>query len=152
MKALIAALATATLISAPLPASASHSGGGGHGAGGFQGGGAHPFGGLHGGGGHGFGHGGDFRRDSFRGGRGDFLLFDADFGFGWGFYDPWDYGYFPAYYPNDYTAAYDQAASPPAGPGPAAATGPASAGETSECGNWHWDSEAQKYRWVTEAC
>jgi len=145
MKAFIAALVATTLASAPLSASAAHGGGGGHGSGGFHGGGGHSFA---------VGRGGDFRGRGFRDGRGDSLLFDADFGFGfgWGFYDPWDYGNFPGYYPNDYGAGYDPAAIPPPRPGPDVAVGPASAPQTSQCGNWHWDADTQKYRWVTEAC
>ena len=166
MKDLIAAVTATALLSAPMSASASH-GGGGHGSGGFHGGGS--MGGFHGGGGFGGFHGGGGRSFSnhrsgdgrgfdhdhdhgFRGARGDFLLLDADFGFGWGFYgDPWDYGYFPAAYPYDYPDAYDPASAPPA-PAPTDAAGPAPAAETSQCGAWHWEPDIQKYRWVTEAC
>jgi hypothetical protein len=157
MKALIVALAATALISAPLSALASH-GGGGHGSGGFHGGGS--FGGFHGGAGRSFsdhrgsdGRGFGHDRDrGFRGGRGDFLLLDADFGFGWGFYDPWDYWYFPASYPYDDAPGYEPASAPPAGPAPTEAVGPAPAAETSQCGAWRWEPDIRKYRWAPEAC
>ena len=170
MKALIATLAATALISAPLAASASHGGGGGgHGAGGFSGG--HSFGAFRGaghafgggargfeghrgdGGGRGFGdHGGEhFHGHHFRDDDGDVFLFDA--GFGLGFYDdPWAYGYFPAYYPYDYATGYDPAALPPSGSPPPAAVSAPTPTETAQCGAWHWQSDLQKYRWVTEAC
>ena len=170
MKALIATLAAAALISAPLAASASHGGGGGggHAAGGFSGG--HSFGGFRGGG-HAFGGGargfeghrggdgrgfGDHRGEHFHGHHfrddgDDVFLFGAGFGLGLGFYDdPWAYGYFPAYYPYDDTAGYDPAALPPSGSPPVAASAPPT--ETAQCGAWHWEADLQKYRWVTEAC
>ncbi len=128
MKALIATLAAVALISTPLAASASHAGGG-HAAGGFRG------------SGRGFGdHRGEhFHHDHFFDHGGDVFLFGAGFGLGLGFYDDlWPYGYFPADYPYDDAAGYDPGALPPA--------------ETGQCGNWHWDADIQKYRWVAEAC
>ena len=157
MKALIAAVTATALISAPLSASASH-GGGGHISGGFHGG---SFGGFHGGGGRSFSdhRGGDGRgfghdRDrGFRDGRGDFLLLDADVGFGWGFYaDPWDYWYFPTSYPYHDAAGYYPATASPPGPASTEAVGPAPAPATPLCGAWRWEPDIQKYRWVTEAC
>ena len=158
MKVLVSALAATLVLSAPLAALASH-GGGGHGSGGFQGGGhgvggfqggarsfgggGRGFGGFHGAGGRGFGHDHDH---GFHHDRRDVIVFDDAFGFGWGFYDdPWAFGY-AGFYPYDDVVAYDPAVLTT----PTGAVAPAT--ETSQCGAWRWESDIQKYRWVTEAC
>ncbi|HEX4199587.1 MAG TPA: hypothetical protein VHZ26_19280 [Caulobacteraceae bacterium] len=161
MKTLFAALASVSLLTAPLalspvPAMAQHSHGGGFSHGGFGRGG---FG--HGGFGRGgFGHGGFGRGGGWRG------------GYGWGFgglaaglflgaaiadsYDyPAYYGYWGPYgapYPYDY---YDGPPPPYAddgdeGPPPGQYSGPPPQGQAQgqACGSWSWDASQSKYDWV----
>ncbi len=175
MKKILAALASATLMTAPLvslptPALAQHHGGGG---GGWHGGGGG--GGWHGGGGWGGGyHGGGW--GGYRGYRGGY--------YGWGGYpyfwgglalgyyaaDPWYYDY-PAYYGYApyYGGGYSYDSTGPAdgdyeeGPPPSSADrappaynppsgvhagqGPQSQSPQA-CGQWVWDAGANKYNWV----
>jgi hypothetical protein len=173
MKTLVAALAGAALITAPMTVQAqSH--GGGHGGGG------HGFGGgFHGGGFHGGGFHGGFRGGGFHRGFGFYgapFFYGAGLGLGLAYYDPWFWGYpgygyygYPAYYDYDYDYG-DDYAPPPGGysggyyrgtmPEDDAATGPNAGPAGSEaappaaraCGTWRWDSTAQKYQWDTTGC
>jgi hypothetical protein len=128
MKAILAALASATLLAGAVssistPAAAQAHGGGFHGGGGgFHGGGFHGGGGFRGG----F-HGSD---GGLRGGgrdrgfRGGFHHHDRD---GLGFVFGVPYGDDPFYYDDFY--GYDD------GSGPA-------------CGSWTWDAPSSRYVWV----
>lgn len=175
MKTFIAALASFTLLAAPLSAIAhagSHGGGGGFGGGAFVGG-FHGSAGFHGegfhggdfrGGGHGFGRHG-FRGRGF-GGFDDGFLLGADLGLGFGFYDPWFYGYYgyPDYGAYSYSAysaispaplwdSHDSGVSPEAdGPGAHANPAPSAAPAAKLCGAWRWDQAAQAYHWETDGC
>jgi hypothetical protein len=166
MKKIVAALASVSLLAAPMalgptPAMAQHShGSGGSGHGSFAGAGRS---GWHGGSFHngGFYRGGNFR-GGFRGGYGrGFPFAGAAFGlfFGAAIADSWYYDY-PAYYgyygpyggpyPDDYYGAppppdaYDDGGPPPqyqSSPEGAAQPGQA-------CGSWSWNPAQSKYDWV----
>lgn len=150
MKTLLTALASASLLVAPLAAGPAYAspqthGGGGHAS--FRGAGA-PGGGFRGGyRGAGF-RGGGFRGGGFRGGGwyGGYPYFwgGALLGFGLGaaFFDPWWYGY-PAY--AGYYGPYGYADAYPDGPPPA----PQAQAQTPQaCGSWVWDASQSKYNWV----
>lgn len=164
MKTLFAALASVSLLTAPLalspvPAMAQHS----HGSGGFSHGGFSHGGFSHGGFGRGgFGHSGGY------GWRGGGYGWRGGYGYGWGFgglaaglflgaaiadsYDyPAYYGYWGPYgvpYPYD----YDDGPPPPYADGD---EGPPPPGQYSSappqgqaCGSWSWDAGQSKYNWV----
>jgi len=166
MKKLIAALASAALITAPMAALAQGHGGG-------HGGGGHGFGGFHGGG---F-HGGGFHGGGFRGGFGGPFFWGAGFGLGLGLaYDPWFWGYppygyygyygYPAYYEYDYnddapagSSSYyrgsmpsDDGAPPQGANARIAPPSQQSQAPAQACGSWRWDQTAQKYQWATDGC
>jgi hypothetical protein len=178
MKTFIAALASFTLLAAPLTAIAhagSHGGGGGFG-GGASGGGFHGSAGFYGAGFHdgGFrdGHFGNrgFGRRGFRGrglgGFDDGFLLGADLGLGFGFYDPWFYGYYgyPDFGDYSYSAytvfspappwnAHDSGLSPEAdGSGAYASPAPPAVPAAKQCGAWRWDKAAEAYHWETDGC
>jgi len=154
MTKLIALLAGATLLVAPLSAEAQRHGGmhssgmhgageshawGGHHSGGFHGDGFHDF--------HGFHHG--FDRDRF---------FFVGFGLGL-FADPWfwgwpgpDYWYSECWYDDPYCDGPGYPPPPPAPPPPPDAAAGPSAQAPATCGMWRWDDSLQKYEWVTSAC
>jgi hypothetical protein len=152
MKAIFAALASASLLISPMAVSltpgsafalASHGGGGGfHGGGapgahggGFHGGGARG-GGFHGGGprGGGFHGGGHFHGGGrYRGGYGgngyDFAAAGLGFALGGAYADAWGSG------DSAYYAGYDG----DVGPDP---------GEPQACESWVWDEAQSAYDWV----
>ncbi len=174
MKTLFAALASVSLLTAPMalgptPALAQHSHGGG--GSGFSGGSHAGFssGGYHGGGFHdggyghgGFGHGGYGHGGYGRGGYG-YGFAGAAFGLflGAAIADSWYYGY-PDYYdyygpygvagPYPYDYGYDDAPPPGAygGPPPAQYQTPPSgqAQQGQACGSWSWNPAQSKYNWV----
>jgi hypothetical protein len=149
MKSILAALASASLLAAPLTLSATAAS-------------ARGFGGFHGGG-SGF-HGGSFRgagaRDGGFAGRGfrdhgfrdrgfrgdgllaDELLFDDDL-FAFALADPWyfdDVGYYDGYVDGPPEAASF-------GPSRYQDQPPAQASQKA-CGSWVWDAGQDKYNWV----
>jgi hypothetical protein len=132
LKPIFAALAGASLLAAPVVASAQHTGG--HAGGGFHGGGFHG-GGFHGGGFRGGGFHGGFHGHGFRGG----VPFVGGLGLGLAFgaaaypwYDYPDYGYYgPAYAP-DYAPDYAYGPPPPA----------------QACGSWSWNARSGRYDWI----
>jgi hypothetical protein len=137
MNKLLAAVACATVVAAPLAMAPSESmaaphGGGFHGGyGGFRGGYGGFRGGYYGWGGYGWGYG---------------------FGLGAALWDPWFYDYPPyyyAYYPAPYyygDYGYAPPPRPPAQTGAAPAQSQAPSGAA--CGNWSWNSAQSKYDWI----
>ncbi len=178
MRKVLALLACAAVVAAPVAASAQR-GGGFHGGGGYHGGGFRG-GGFHGGyGGWRGGYGG------WRGGWG---------GWGWGpywglglgvglaslyaydYYSPWYY-YYPSSLYAPYYDDYEDYGPPPSAPGPGpgagyadpwnqnysapppAAGGPAMAPQgssegppTAACGRWVWDAQQTRYHWNNDGC
>jgi hypothetical protein len=142
MKAIFAALASASLLISPMAASltpgsafalGSHGGGGGFHGGGARGGGFHG-GGPRDGGFHGGGHfrGGGRYRGGYGGYGYDFAAAGLGFALGGAYADAWGSGD-PAYYGG--YGGYDG----DVGPDP---------GDSQACGSWVWDEAQSPYDWV----
>jgi hypothetical protein len=137
MKTILAALASASLLAAPLatlPATATAAP---HGYGGFHGG----YGGFHGGYG--------WRGYGYRG----YPYFFGGLALGAALWDPWYYGYYgyPGYY-YGYADPYGYYGPPPPPPPPSGYAQPAQAQPQAQqgqaCGSWNWNAAQSKYDWV----
>jgi hypothetical protein len=172
MKKIVAALASVSLLAAPLAlgptqavAQHSHGGMGGHSFAG-RGAGFHP-GGFRGGFNRGGFNRGGFYRGGYRGGynRGYAPFYAGLFGFtlgaaiadSWYYDSPGYYGYYGAYgdpYADDYYGAPppppgdydDDGAPPPPSQYQSAPQGAAPQGQA--CGSWSWNAAQSKYDWV----
>jgi hypothetical protein len=155
MKVIVAALASAALIAAPLTATAQSHGGSHSSAGHVSGGRGGGVGGYHG------------YRGGYRGYRGGYYGYPFFWGAGLGlalgeFYAaPWYYGYpyyyygYPPYDDDGYgppASGYYQGSLPSDDVAPGAGAKPGSAPAAKACGAWRWDQTAQKYQWVTDGC
>jgi hypothetical protein len=159
MKTIIAALASASLLAAPMalgptPAVAQHSHGGfGGGHGGFGGHGGWHGGGFHGGGFHGGGfrggfHDHGFRGDGFFGGAFLGLALGAAIADSWYYDYPDYYGYYGPY-PVDYDGVAPYGDGPDGPPPPQSQSSPQGQAQPGQaCGSWSWNAAQSKYNWI----
>ena len=154
MKTFLAALASASLLAAPMALSPTIVAAHGVGAGGSRG----RIGGFRGGSFRGAGiHNGGFRAGGFRGRGfrgdgfiGDELLFDdAVLGFALGadFSDPW-YGENPTFYDGYWDQSGDGAGGAPGATSQYQPRPQFQAQRRQTCGSWNWDAAQSKYSWL----